>query len=50
VRARRFLLFCDVKYLPLYDIKIFINVSKEKCKERRFGYNVLPLPCFAREQ
>ncbi|ELR11212.1 Nicotinamide riboside kinase 1 family protein [Acanthamoeba castellanii str. Neff] len=32
-----FLLFCDVKYLPLYDIKIFINVSKEKCKERRFG-------------
>ncbi len=42
----RFLLFCDVKYLPLYDIKIFINVSREKCKERRFGYGlVLHVAC-----
>lgn len=32
---RRFLLFCDERYLPLYDIKIFLPISKETCKQRR---------------
>jgi len=31
----RFLLFCDERYLPLYDIKIFLRVSKETCRQRR---------------
>jgi len=32
-----FLLFCDERYLPLYDIKIFLRVSKETCRQRRLS-------------